>query len=80
MDNNDFLPDTLPERRKQVIIVLTDKEKALFTTYGKDKGWSVGKTLRICGRAVILMEFKKVNSFEEALRKATLLDIDGRSR
>lgn len=80
MDNEDFLPDTLSEKRKGYLVGLTTKEKTLYDTYSKAKGWSFPKMMRICSRAVILMDLRKVNSFEEAMKKATLLDIDGRSR
>jgi len=78
--NSDFVPDAQFEGRKSRPVRMTDKEYSLFSAYAKEKGWPVTKTIRICTRAIILMEYKKANSLEEALKKSFLLDGDGRSK
>jgi hypothetical protein len=72
---------TPPEnyQRGNKLIQFSKKERALFETYAKQKGWSFSKMFRICARAVILLEYKQAASLEEALSKAVLLDIDGRN-
>lgn len=75
-----FIPDALPEVRRSVGMTLTEKERKLFKIYATEKHMPVAKLMRVCVRAVMLLEYKKANSLEEAMRKATLLDLDGRSK
>ena len=81
MDNDAFLPDPVkrgPRGTKN--IQFSKKERALFETYAKEKGWPFSRMFRICARAVILLEYKKALTLEEAIKKSVLLDIDGRNR
>ena len=78
MTASDFMPEEESEARKSSPILLTEKEKTLFKMYGKEKGWQVTTTMRICTKAVILLEYQMANSLNEALKKAEKLDIDGR--
>lgn len=78
IDNNDFLPTELGELRKSCQIGFTEKEHLLFVTYGKTKNWTFSKTVRVLARAAILLEYKKANSLDEAIRKSVLLDVDRR--
>lgn len=80
MDNDAFIPEPDHCRREVKNIQFTKKERALFEMYAKDKGWGFSKMFRITARAVILLEYKKALSLEEALKKAVLLDVDGRHR
>jgi hypothetical protein len=80
--NSDFLPaeEKEPRSKNARLIGMTKKEVDLFTMYAKEKGWPLTGTMRICTRAVILMAYKKANSLEEALKKSSLLDADGRAK
>lgn len=80
MEVNDFIPDPEQERRTTKAFLVSKKERFLFETYAKEKGWSFTKMVRICIRAIILMEYNRASSLEEALKKAFLLDVDGRSK
>jgi hypothetical protein len=80
MTVSDFLPEEESEARKSRPVLLTDKEQNLFRMYGKEKGWKVTTTMRICTKAVILLEYQMANSLIEALKKAEKLDIDGRKK
>lgn len=80
MDDSDFLPDVFTEKHVQRTIGLTDRELKLFSMFAKEKGWKVAKTMRVCTKAVILLEYKKANSLEEALRKSSLLEVDRRRK
>jgi hypothetical protein len=81
MEAKDFLPEEINEPRKSIPLLLTDKEKKLIKMYAKEKGWSsLTGTMRICTKAVILMEYQMAGSLEEALKKSTLLEIDGRKK
>ena len=46
--------------------------------YAKEKGWKTTKTMRVCTKAVILMEYKKAISLSDALDKACRLEVDRR--
>lgn len=80
MTESDFLPEVEIEARKSRPVLLTDKEQNLFKMYGKEKGWKVTTAMRICTKAVILLEYQMASSLNEALKKAEKLDIDGRKK
>lgn len=80
MDNYEIKPPVKRGPRGTKGIQFSKKERALFESYAKAKGWPFSRMFRVCTRAVILLEYNKASTLEEAIKKSVLLDIGGRNR
>jgi hypothetical protein len=66
------------DKREPTSLMLLASEKRMFKNYGRSKGWSTGKLLRVSTRAIIIYTEKKAKSIEEAINLAVYLDKDMR--
>lgn len=66
------------DKRDPTSLMLLVSEKKLYKAFARKRGWSMGKFLRVCARAIILHSEKKTKTIEEALDLAVYLDKDYR--
>jgi hypothetical protein len=61
-------------KRKGFLVDISDEDRKMLEDFGKMRGWSVSKTIRICMRASILVCTAKAANMETGMQKSIYIE------
>lgn len=61
-------------RKKAFLVDLSEEDRKMLKEYGKMRGWSESKTLRVCFRAAILIATGGAMNIEAGIQKSIYMD------